>query len=58
MDELNVIFAPNTDSPRRTKSKEKRCWREIEAIKEQQRLRQELSDFCPVLGGDLDIDFD
>ncbi|MCE2595883.1 DUF3545 family protein [Motilimonas cestriensis] len=49
MDELDFNIAPNSDAPQRGKTKEKRRWREIEAIKEEQRLRKELMDINPIL---------
>ncbi|RJG40022.1 DUF3545 family protein [Motilimonas pumila] len=48
MDELDINMTPSVDTPTRGKSKQKRCWREIEAIKEKQRLRKELMDIDPI----------
>jgi hypothetical protein len=56
MDELNFNLAPDSDSPQRSKTKEKRRWREIEAIKEEQRLRKELMDINPIFDELIEYD--
>ncbi len=50
MDNLDFNFTHLVDQPQRASrsSGKKRKWREIEAIKEKQRLRKELMDIDPI----------
>ncbi|MFO6424379.1 DUF3545 family protein [Motilimonas sp. KMU-193] len=57
MDELDFNFAPSLDNPQRGKTKVKRRWREIEAIKEEQRLRKELMDINPIFDDEFQYDY-
>ena len=48
MERLNYAsYDDNQDKSNRSKSNKKRKWREIEAIKERYRLKQELQDIDP-----------